>query len=133
MADTFKFELVSPERVLLSEQAEHVVLPGSQGDFGVLPGHAPLISTLRPGVLNVELPGAARRMFVNGGFAEVEPDRLTVLAETAFDVGSAEASRRIAAALETAELALAEAADDQARFSAQDAVDSLKGLQQHRG
>ncbi len=132
MADTFRFELVSPERVLLSEDAEHVVVPGSEGDLGVLPGHAPLVATLRPGVLNIELPGKKRRVFIRGGFAEVEPDRLTVLAETAFDVEGSDAAARIAAELEAAGSALAEASDDQARLAAQDARDSLKGLQHAR-
>ena len=67
MAGTFKFELVSPERVLLSEDAEQVVVPGADGDFGVLVGHAPLVSTLRPGMLEVLLPGKKRRVFVKGG------------------------------------------------------------------
>jgi F-type H+-transporting ATPase subunit epsilon len=108
-------------------------LPGSQGDFAVLRGHAPVISTLRPGVLNIDLPEAKkRRIFVRGGFAEVEPDRLTVLAETAFDVETADAASRIAAEIETAGEVLAAADDDQTRLNAQDALDSLKALQPAR-
>ena len=84
MADTFKFELVTPERMALSEDVAQVVVPGVEGEFTVLPGHAPVISALRPGVIEVTLPDASKtRIFVKGGFAEVDADRLTVLAERA--------------------------------------------------
>ncbi len=132
MADTFKFELVSPERVLLSEDAEQVVLPGVQGDFAVLVNHAPMLSMLRPGVLDVQLPGGVRRIFVKGGFAEVEPDRLTVLAQTAFDADASSAASNISAELTTAQAELDDAKDDEARFLAQEAVDRLRGLQAGR-
>ena len=66
MAQTFTFELVSPEKVLLAGEAEQVLLPGSEGDMTVLPGHAPLISTLRPGVVDVVLGGSKARVFVHG-------------------------------------------------------------------
>src|SRR5690606_9728590 len=132
MADTFKFELVSPERVLLSEDAEQVVLPGLQGDFAVLANHAPMLSTLRPGVLDVQLPGRTRRVFVKGGFAEVEPDRLTVLAQTAFDAEDSSAASTIAAELKTAQEELDEAKDDNSRFMAQETVDRLRALQSGR-
>lgn len=132
MADTFKFELVSPERVLLSEDAEQVVLPGLQGDFAVLANHAPMLSMLRPGVLDIQLPGRTRRVFVKGGFAEVEPDRLTVLAQTAFDADASSATESIAAELATAQSELDAANDDDARFMAQEAVDRLRALQSGR-
>ncbi|HYM30263.1 MAG TPA: F0F1 ATP synthase subunit epsilon [Candidatus Cybelea sp.] len=84
MADKVTFELVSPERLLLSVEADMVVVPGSEGDFGVLAGHQPVISTLRPGSIDVyEGDRIAERIFVAGGFAEVSADRLTVLAEEA--------------------------------------------------
>ncbi len=84
MAERVEFELVSPERLLLSEPVEMVVVPGVEGDFGVLPGHAPMISTVRPGVISIYEGGTARtRIFVAGGFAEVTPERCTVLAESA--------------------------------------------------
>ncbi len=83
-----EFELVSPESLLLSEAVEMVVVPGDQGDFGVLPGHAPMISTIRAGVIHVYAGGSVqRRIFVAGGFAEVTPERCTVLAEEAMVVG----------------------------------------------
>ena len=76
MADKVAFELVSPERLLLSRAVEMVVVPGSEGYFGVLPGHAPLVSTLNPGVIDVYENGAIdERIFVAGGFAEVTPER----------------------------------------------------------
>ena len=84
MAETTEFELVSPERLVLSKAAEMVVVPGAEGYFGVLPRHAPMISTLSSGVIDIYEGGAvAERIFVAGGFAEVTGDRCTVLAEEA--------------------------------------------------
>jgi F-type H+-transporting ATPase subunit epsilon len=84
MAATLQFELVSPERLLLSEQVEMVVVPGTEGNFGVLPGHAPLISTIRPGTVDIyEARTITERIFVVGGIAEVTPERCTVLADEA--------------------------------------------------
>jgi len=84
MADLIEFELVSPERLLVSRAVEMVVVPGSEGDFGALPGHAPLISEIRPGVIAVFEAGKVQeRIFVAGGFAEVTNERCTVLAERA--------------------------------------------------
>ena len=78
------FRLVMPERELLATEADMVVVPGSEGDFGVLPGHAPLISTVRPGVLEVFQGNKVdQRFLVAGGFAEVTPERCTVLADEA--------------------------------------------------
>ncbi|WP_422364770.1 F0F1 ATP synthase subunit epsilon [Pelagibius sp.] len=82
------FELVSPERLLLSQDVEMVVVPGEEGDFGVLTRHSPMISTLRPGVIQVhEGSTVTDSIFVAGGFAEVTPARCTVLAEEAVAVG----------------------------------------------
>jgi F-type H+-transporting ATPase subunit epsilon len=79
-----QFELVTPERLLISEAVEMVVVPGTEGNFGVLPGHALLISTIRPGTIEVyEGQRVTRRIFVAGGFAEVTPERCTVLADQA--------------------------------------------------
>src|SRR5215471_19372773 len=80
---TFHFDLVSPEKVLFSGEVNQVDVPGAEGDFGVLAGHAPLVSTLRPGVLVIFGDGGPRRIVVNGGFAEVGPNGLTVLADMA--------------------------------------------------
>lgn len=89
MADEkVEFELVSPERLLLSQAVDMVVVPGVEGNFGVLPRHAPMISTIRPGVIDVyEGKTIVERIFVAGGIAEVTPQRCTVLAERAIAVG----------------------------------------------
>jgi F-type H+-transporting ATPase subunit epsilon len=84
MAEALQFELVSPERVLASEPVGMVVLPGAEGDFGVLPLHAPFMSLLRPGVIaTYEGDRVVRRIFVAGGFAEVNEKSCIVLAEGA--------------------------------------------------
>ena len=81
MPDAFKFELVSPERLLVSGQVEQVLVPGAEGDMTVLAHHAPLLTALRPGLLDIGLPGGERRrFFIRGGFAEVGASGLTVLA-----------------------------------------------------
>jgi len=79
----FHFELVSPEKLLFSGDVEQVDVPGAEGDFGVLAQHAPMVTTLRPGILTVHTGGAAQRIVVLGGFAEVSAQGLTVLAEVA--------------------------------------------------
>ncbi len=87
MADKVEFELVSPEKLLTSQPVDMVVVPGSEGDFGVLAGHSPMISTVRPGVIDVyEGDRIVDRVFVAGGFAEVTETRCTVLAEEAVPV-----------------------------------------------
>src|ERR1700722_14616778 len=85
MADRVQFELVTPERLVLSTMVEMVVVPGTEGNFGVLPGHAPLISTIRPGMIEIydTRPMISDRIFVVSGIAEVTPERCTVLAEEA--------------------------------------------------
>lgn len=94
MADKIEFELVSPEKLLLSRPVEMVVVPGAEGDFGALPGHAPLISTVRPGVIEVHDEGrVTERIFVAGGFAEVNAERCTVLAEVAMPVAEIDRAR----------------------------------------
>ena len=82
-----EFELVTPERLVISRGVDMVVVPGAEGDFGVLPGHTPMISTVRPGIVNVdEGREIVERMFVAGGFAEVTAARCTVLADRAVAV-----------------------------------------------
>src|SRR5919201_3409497 len=84
MPDRVQFELVTPERLLLSEMVEMVVVPGTEGNFGVLPGHAPLVSSIRPGTIDIyEGQTVTRRVFVVSGIAEVTPERCTVLADEA--------------------------------------------------
>jgi F-type H+-transporting ATPase subunit epsilon len=78
-----QFELVSPEKLVFSGEVQQVDLPGAEGDFGVLEGHAPTVATLRPGILTVHGAGGAQQMVVLGGLAEVSESGLTVLAELA--------------------------------------------------
>jgi F-type H+-transporting ATPase subunit epsilon len=113
MADQVHFELVSPERLELSTEVEMVVVPGVEGDFGVLPGHMPLISTIRPGVIYVFRDGkVSERIFVEGGFAEVTQETCTVLAEHAKPVADLDHGSAVDAA-------------QNAREDAEDAKDDL--------
>ena len=126
---TYKFELVSPEKLLLSEDVEQVVVPGSDGDFGVLAGHAPIVATLRPGVLDVHKANGQRvRIFVRGGFAEVDPTSLTILAQQAIDVADMTPDM-YAGQIRSAETDLAAAIDDGARQQAQSNLDRLRELE----
>ena len=127
MAGTFKFELVSPERVLLSVDADQVVVPGADGEFAVMAGHAPVISTLRPGILDVTAGGTHKRIFVKSGFAEANPERLTVLSDKAFDVSELTPAK-IAEELTIAEAELAAASDDSSRMMADTLVSELRRL-----
>jgi F-type H+-transporting ATPase subunit epsilon len=127
MAGTFKFELVSPERILLSADAEQVELPGADGDFTVLPGHAPVVATLRPGTIHSRTKDDKKAIFVKGGFVEVRPDSVVVLAEQAF-IASEVDIRQIEAELAATETALAAANDDEARRHHNLAIDQMKAI-----
>ena len=113
------FELVSPERLLVSQPVDMVVVPGGEGDFGVLPGHAPLISTVRSGVIEIyEGSAVTDRIFVAGGFAEVTAERCTVLAELAMPVAEIDATRT-EQQLREARDAAAQAKSDEERGAAE--------------
>lgn len=110
MADNLHFELVSPERLLRSGDVHMVVVPGAEGDFGVLAGHAPFMSTIRPGAIEVyeTASSPATRIFIDGGFAEVNDSGLTILAENAVPVAEIKAdevSKRLSDAREDVRLA----------------------------
>ena len=110
-----EFELVAPERLLLSDAVDMVVVPGGEGDFGVLAGHAPLISTIRPGVIAVHDGGkVTEQIFVSGGFAEVTQERCTVLAEEAVRVGDLDRGT-VEARIAEAREAIGDAKDDAER------------------
>ncbi len=129
MAATFQFDLVSPERLLISGPAAQVVVPGSEGQFTVLPGHAPIMSTLRPGVLEITLDGGRNeRVFVRGGFADVNAAGLTVLAEQAIPLAEL-SSEMIAGQIRNAEEDVADAKDETRRAAARQKVDQLKEVQ----
>ncbi len=94
MAESFKFELVSPEKLLLSVDAEMVTIPGTEGDMGILVDHAAVMTTLRPGIVEVKLAdGSEQSFFVAGGFADATPTSLTVLAE--FSIAKSELTAEI--------------------------------------
>lgn len=130
MADTLKLELVSPERLLLSEQVEMVIVPGAEGVFGVLPLHAPTLSTLKPGFVEVYKGGkVAESFFVTGGFAEVTPVSCTVLVDEA--IPQATLTRDYAAQrLAAAKARLDQAANDDDRRLAAVAVTSAEAMVQ---
>lgn len=127
MAGTFRFELVSPERVLMSVDATEAIVPGSEGQFTVLAGHAPVIATLLPGVLHVASAEGRKAIFVKGGFCEVTPEALTVLAENAFITDEVDRAH-VEAEIEAAQKALDAANDDEARMHVARAIDELKAL-----
>ena len=125
MAENFRFELVSPEQLLLSADAVEVTVPGSEGEFGVLADHAPVMSTLRPGMVRAKLAdGKEVDFFVRGGFADVSTSGFTVLADFAvpaeeFDAGALEAEVKLA------EAALKNADTDAKKEKAQNLINQL--------
>lgn len=125
--DSFQFELVSPEKLLISEEVQHVVVPGVEGEFGVLAHHAPLLSVLRPGVVQVYKTegGEPERLFVRGGFADVNPKGLTILADEAMPMSEFDVSK-LDAAIKDAEEDLADAESDELKRRAEDKLAQLK-------
>jgi F-type H+-transporting ATPase subunit epsilon len=113
--------------VLLSADAEEVVLTGSEGEFAVLPGHAPVVSTLLPGIVHATLPETKKAIYIKGGFAEVTPTSLSVLVESAFVTDEAD-PRHIDDELDAVEKAMAEEDDDEARVHLDRALRALKSL-----
>ena len=114
MADTMQFDLVSPERMLVSGQAKSVMIPGAEGDMVAMPDHAPIITTLRPGVLSVEMDSGTQEFVVTGGFAEVSAEGASVLAEEAMpkaEVSAEMMAERVAEAKSAAENASADNTD----------------------
>ncbi|MEP3248261.1 MAG: F0F1 ATP synthase subunit epsilon [Sneathiella sp.] len=128
MAETVTMDLVSPEKLLLSDAYEMVVVPGSEGDFAVMAGHTPVTSSLRPGVISIfEGDVEKDRIFVNGGFAQIADDKLTVLAEEAIhvaDLDRANLEQRIQDASEDIE----DAKDDETMRKAQESKEQLELL-----
>ena len=129
MADAYKFELVSPERLLVSEAIDQVVIPGTEGEMTVMANHAPVMTTLKPGVVKVRTTaGKDDRYVVFGGFADILPDGCTVLAESAVDVDDVnrdELTRRIQEARED----VADAKDDHSRSKAEEFLAQLTTLE----
>lgn len=128
MAEPFQFELVSPERLLLSGPVDQVVVPGSEGYFTVLKGHAPFMSTLRPGVVEVMRGEGDIRIFVRGGFADVSGEGLTILAEQAIPLDEVD-SAMLAQEVKNAEEDVADAKDGEAKDAAELRLYQLKEVQ----
>ena len=128
MAEKVAFELVSPDQLLMSVEADAVAMPGMEGDFGVLPGHAPFISALRAGIITVE--GGSEdigQVYIEGGFAEVVADRLTVLAEEAVPVDDLDRAN-IEQRIQEANDEMADAEDGEERRLAESKVSILQEL-----
>jgi F-type H+-transporting ATPase subunit epsilon len=124
---TFHFELVSPERLVYAGEVSQVDVPGEEGDFGILAGHAPYIATLKPGLLTVHGNGEPQRIVVRGGVAEMGPTGLTVLAEQAVPVAEIDAAT-IAQAIRDSEEDVADADNDLSRDKARARLEQLQTL-----
>ena len=128
MADKFLFELVAPEKLIYSDEVEFVVVPGVEGDFGVLPWHALLLSTVMSGVVEIhENDKPKDRFFVGGGFAEVTPERCTVLCTESLNLVDFDESKANAR-LESAERDLSEASSDLEREKCEKALEVAQSL-----
>jgi len=125
---TFHFDLVSPEKLLFAGDVDQVDLPGSEGDMGVLAGHAPLVTALRPGIIVVFRDGGDLRVVVNGGFAEVGPAGLTVLADMAVPVDEFDFAA-LTGEIKDTEEDLADATDGWQRDKLATRLEQLKALQ----
>jgi F-type H+-transporting ATPase subunit epsilon len=129
MAEPLHFDLVSPERLLISEEVESVVVPGAEGYFTVFARHAPFMSTLKPGLVEVkELSGGVQKIFVRGGFADVSPAGLTILADEAIfaaDIDAADLQERV----RNAEEDVADAKDAAVKAAAELRLQQLKEVQ----
>jgi F-type H+-transporting ATPase subunit epsilon len=128
MPDAFHFDLVSPERMVFSGEVEQVDVPGVEGDFGVLAHHAPLIAMIKPGILTVFGGGETQRIVVVGGFAEVNDQGLTVLADMAMPVEDFDRAS-LDAQIKDAEEDVADATEGAARDAAREKLEQLKALQ----
>ncbi len=123
----FSFELVSPEKLLFSGQVEAVVAPGTEGEFTVLKDHAPFMTTLKPGVIEIDAGSRKEKLFVSGGFADVAPNGFTVLADYAVPLGELSAAA-IDKDIAAAETALKGARGDETHRLAQEKCDQLREL-----
>ena len=130
MADKVSFDLVSPERLLITIEVDMVVVPGSEGYFGVLAGHQPTVASLRPGVVEIHNEGEpVERIYVGGGFAEVTHERLVVLAEEAVPVAELDRAT-LEQRIRDTEEDLADATSDDSRRQASAALANLRDLLQ---
>ena len=124
---TFHFDLVSPEKLLFSGEVDQVDVPGTEGEFGVLAGHAPLVAMLRPGILRILGPDE-QRILVVGGFAEVSPQGLTVLADKAMPIEDVDASV-IAGEIQDSEEDVADTTNEARRDKLRTKLEQLRAVQ----
>jgi F-type H+-transporting ATPase subunit epsilon len=127
MADKLTFSLVAPQRELFHGDVDQVDVPGAEGDFGVLAHHAPVMAMVRPGALRIFNDGGERRIFVNGGFADVTPAGLTILAEEAVDLSETDAAT-LDQQLKDAREDLSLARDEAARASIEKRIARLDAM-----
>ncbi|MEL6289996.1 MAG: F0F1 ATP synthase subunit epsilon [Pseudomonadota bacterium] len=130
---TFKFELVSPERLLMSEDVTSVLVPGGEGEFTVFANHAPTLSTMRPGLLDVTLAdGTEKRIFIRGGFADVQPESLTVLAQQAINLDELDRDY-LAQEIRNTEEDISDANNEDDRTAAQNLLLQLREVEKAAG
>jgi len=132
MAPPFHFELVSPEKLIFSGDVEAVVVPGTEGELTVLKDHSPLMTTLKPGVVTVDNAGIKTKLFVRGGFADVAPQGLTILAEYAIPLEELD-SAKLGADIAEAEAEVAAAHTDETRRVSTEKRDQLVELKHALG
>ncbi|MPZ57845.1 MAG: F0F1 ATP synthase subunit epsilon [Rhizobiales bacterium] len=125
---TFNFDLVSPDRLVFSDAVDQVDVPGTEGDFGVLAGHAPYVATLKPGIVVVHLGGEQRRMVVIGGFAEVSAKGLTILADMATPIEDFDGAH-LATEIKNTEEDAADAQDGRTKDKLEHRLSQLRALQ----
>lgn len=129
MSELFRFELVSPEKLVLAADVRQVKVPGSEGDFGVLANHAPVMTSLRPGVLEMTTrSGNAKNFYVRGGFAEVTPEKLVILAQQIIDIEELNKGH-LEQEIKDLEEDVTDAKNDEQRVKAEFALDRLKELE----
>ena len=125
---TFQFDLVSPDHLLFSDQVDQVDVPGTEGDFGVLAGHAPYVTTIKPGIITVHKGGEHRRLVVVGGFAEVSAKGLTILADMATPIEEFDTAH-LASEIKDTEEDAADAKDGHVRDKLEHRLSQLRALQ----
>jgi F-type H+-transporting ATPase subunit epsilon len=124
---SFQFELVAPERMLFSGPVDSVIVPGAEGDFQVLAGHTALMSTLKAGIVSVSIGGVDTRLFILGGFADVGPNGLTILAEQAIPLDEVKRDA-LDAQIKGAEASVAISKPGDATVAAESILNGLRAL-----
>jgi len=129
---SFQFDLVSPEKLVFSGAVEHVVVPGAEGEFGVMAGHSPLVALLKPGILTIMNGAQPQRIVLGGGFAEVNPSGMTILAELAVPLESFDVAT-LASHIKDLEEDLADSKDDATKRKLEERLGHLRALREALG